>query len=213
MPSSWRRWLSRSLKNRTISIQSVEITFASPTATPSLVSNSLTSCLALSPHTDATFSDVFKQIVGPKDLRYGNSLLADFTVVKGSKHKDGQLSCNDPKVDAELLETDTDKPKLVVCPRAFTRGAFSGKGYPGAPVVTCDRCYPRISKQMETIGMILLHEYTHWDKLMSPALPPGFSATSTSDYSYGSFLTRLENKFIAPELAIWNGDSYAWLAN
>ena len=213
MPSSWRRWLSRSPKNQPHSIQSFETTFDSPIAKPSSVNNSPTSCLASSSHTDATFSDVFKQIVGPKDLRYGNSLLADITVVKDSKQKDGQLSCNSPKIDAELLETDTDKPKLVVCPKAFTRGAFSGKGYPGAPVVTCDRCYPRISKKMDTIGTILLHEYTHWDKLMSPALRPGFSAVSTSDYCYGPFRTRLENEIIAPELAIWNGDSYAWLAN
>jgi hypothetical protein len=138
--------------------------------------------------------------------------LADIKVVKDSKRKDGVLSCNKPNVDAELLESDTDKPKLVVCPRAFTRGAFSGKGYPGAPVVTCDRCYPRISKNMETIGMILLHEYTHWDKLVSPVMPRGFSATSTMDYIYGPFLTRIKNGFIKPELAIWNGDSYAWLA-
>jgi hypothetical protein len=151
--------------------------------------------------------------VGPRDLRNGNSLLADITVVKDSKGKDGQLSCNAPNIEAELIDSNTDKPKLVVCPRAFTRGAFSGKGYPGAPVVTCDRCYPRISKNMETIGMILLHEYTHWDKLMSPVLPSGFRATSTVDYSYGAFSTRLENKLLAPELAIWNGDGYAWLAN
>lgn len=139
--------------------------------------------------------------------------MADITVVKDSKRKDGILSCNAPNVEAELLETDTDKPKLVVCPRAFTRGAFSGKGYPGAPVVTCDRCYPRISKNMEKIGMVLLHEYTHWDKLMAPVLPPNYSAKSTVDYSYGAFLTRVENGALAPELAIWNGDSYVWLAN
>ena len=138
--------------------------------------------------------------MGPRDLRNGNRLLADITVVKDSKGKDGQLSCNAPNIEAELVDSNTDKPKLVVCPRSFTRGAFSGKGYPGAPVVTCDRCYPRISKNMETIGMILLHEYTHWDKLMSPVLPSGFSATSTVDYSYGAFLTRLENKILAPEL-------------
>ena len=61
---------------------------------------------------------------------------------------------------------------------------------------------------METIKLVLLHEYTHWDKLMAPVLPSSFSTTSTVDYSYGAFLTRLENKLLAPELAIRNGDSY-----
>jgi hypothetical protein len=66
---------------------------------------------------------------------------------------------------------------------------------------------------MVTIGMVLLHEYTHWDKLMAPVLPPNFSAKSILDYVYGAFMTRIENELIAPELPIWNGDSYAWLAN
>lgn len=125
------------------------------------MSNNPASSLRSSPRTDTTFLDVFEQIVGPRDLRNGNSLLAHITVVKDSKDKDGLLSCITPNIEAELVDSNTDKPKLVVCPRAFTLGAFSGKGYPGAPPVTCDRCYPRISKNMETIGMVLLHEYTH----------------------------------------------------
>ena len=140
------------------------------------------------------FLDVFKQIVGPGDLRHVNSLLADITVVRDSKGKDGALSCSAPNIDAELIDSNTDNPMLVVCPRAFTRGASSAEGYPGAPVVTCDRCCPRIYKNMEVS-------------------PTGFSATSTVDSSFGAFLTRLENRAVAPKLAIWNGNGYAWPAN
>jgi len=65
--------------------------------------------------------------------------------------------------------------------------------------------------------MVLLQEYTHWDKLVAPVMPPAYISVSrqksTLDYVYGVFFTRLENDFIAPRLALWNGDSYAWLAN
>ena len=159
--------------------------------------------------------------MGPKDLRYGNSLLADIVVVKDSM-VNGEVSCLAGKkteigknvmINAELLKFDTDNPELVVCPFAFTLGAFSGKGYPGAPVKTCDSCYPRISKEMETIGMALLHEYTHWNKLVSPVLTAPPSVMSTHDWIDGAFKTRLEHGFIDAATARYNGDSYAWLAN
>jgi len=55
---------------------------------------------------------------GHKDLRYGNSLLADITVVKDFKDKNGEVVYSDQKIDAELLDPATENPKLVVCPRA-----------------------------------------------------------------------------------------------
>ena len=162
------------------------------------------------------YLDAFKQITGPKDVRTGNSLLADISIVKDSL-VDGEFSCiieaNGDKANSELLDFHKDKPELVICPAAFEIGAFSGTGYPGAPVVTCAQCYPRISTHMWTIGVAMLHEYTHWYKLMSPVMSPAFKVKGTKDRVYGPFQARIVNGFIGAEEARSNADSYAWLAN
>jgi len=159
--------------------------------------------------------DVFKQIVGPKNLPDGNSLLADISVVKDSM-VDGELSCvkaNGDLTNSELLDYHKDKPELVICRPSFELSAIGGRGSPGVPVATCALCYPRISTRMWTIGAVLLHEYTHWYKLMSPVMRPAFDVKGTKDRVYGSFNTRLMNGLITAEKARSNADSYTWLAS
>jgi hypothetical protein len=66
---------------------------------------------------------------------------------------------------------------------------------------------------MWTIGAVMLHEYTHWYKLMSPVMRPAFKRKGTKDRAYGPFKARLEHGFITAEKATTNADSYAWFAS
>jgi hypothetical protein len=104
---------------------------------------------------------------------------------------------------AELRDWDTDNPKLVVCARAgFGHGGIA-KGYSGVKEVECGGLDPRISWKMETLGSILLHEYTHFLKLVSPPL-----AKETDDVAYTPSRTRALDKTKATN----NADSYSWFA-
>lgn len=120
--------------------------------------------------------------------------------------EDGEMSCIE-NTEAELREFDTDKPKLVVCPLGLKLGA-TGKGWEGAPAVTCETWFPRISRKMNTIGFVLLHEYTHWETLMSPVMLPAFQEKATLDEAIGPWKVRQ----LTRHQATWNADSYAWLA-
>ena len=120
--------------------------------------------------------------------------------------EDGETSCIE-NTEAELREFETDKPKLVVCPLGLKLGAI-GKGWDGAPAVTCDTWFPRISRKMNTIGFVLLHEYTHWETLMSPVMLPAFQKKATLDEAIGPWKVRQ----LTRHQATWNADSYAWLA-
>jgi hypothetical protein len=105
-------------------------------------------------------------------------------VVKDFKDdNDGEMSCIE-NTQAELRDSETDNPKLVVCPLALKMGAI-GKGWSDAPAVTCGNLYPRISRKMDTIGFVLLHEYTHWETLMSPVMLPAFNEKAALDEALG----------------------------
>jgi hypothetical protein len=76
--------------------------------------------------TNDVYADIFKQIVGPKDLRHGNSLLADIVVVEDHP-KGGEVACTTSKTtstNAALCDYDTEKPLLVVV-RGHSRWALS----------------------------------------------------------------------------------------
>lgn len=150
--------------------------------------------------------------MGPDTQRNGNSLLADIKVVKDSVIN-GRLSCAKDTTNSELIDYNTDSPDLVICPRAFEMSAIGGNGSPDNPVATCAACYPKISVKMWTIGAVMLHEYTHWYKLMSPVMKPAFKNEGTKDRANGPFNTRLANGFITAEKATSNADSYAWFAS
>lgn len=121
---------------------------------------------------------------------------------------DEKPACDTPKDLAELYKYDTDNPELIICPKSFTFGAIGKKSWPGAPGVNCDTIYPRISRKMETLGHNVLHEYMHWDKLMSPVIKGPFGVDGTEDIDYGCYELRRITKSEAQR----NADSYAWLA-
>lgn len=159
-------------------------------------------------YADTQTAEVFKQIVGPKDDGHGNDPLGDITVVKDFRHgSDNHLSCADDDELAELRDYNTTKPKFIVCPLLFKKGAI-GKGWEGAPAVTCDTWFPRIGYMMDTIGFVMLHEYTHWQTLMKPVMQPAFLRKATIDVASGAWKVRRLSRTQATS----NADSYAWLA-
>lgn len=148
-----------------------------------------------------------KQIVGPKDDGHGHGLLGDIEVVRDFKDKkDGEFSCIGD-TQAELRDYESDTPKLVVCPHGLTLGAI-GKDLGGIAAVTCETWWPRISSVMDTVGTVLLHEYTHWDTLMTPVMLPAFGEKAALDEARGPWAVRR----LSRSEATWNADSYAWLA-
>lgn len=58
----------------------------------------------------------------------------------------------------------------------------------------------RVSWRMETLGAVLPHEYTHWDKLMTPAM----GSSGSVDTAYGPKATREADK----ANAFWHAERY-----
>jgi hypothetical protein len=135
-----------------------------------------------------------------------------------SSGEDEGWTC-DGSTQAELREFKPDSPKLIVCPKAFGMGTIGNNKWANVPKVTCQSCYPRISLKMETLGHILLHEYTHWETLMSPVMQP-FQVPAAIDLNdrghrrrgYGPWEVRQLRNDPNPELMRRNADTYAWLA-
>jgi len=113
------------------------------------------------------------------------------------------MAC-DGRTMAELRDWETSNPKLIICAGpGFKHGGISD-GYDGVDAVVCDNLDDRVSWKMETLGSILLHEYTHFYNLVVPPL-----SKETDDPAYGPFGTRNMDKSDATN----NADSYSWLAN
>lgn len=145
---------------------------------------------------------VFDKILGGDPNGDGYDLLGKITISTDYKDSDGDFAC-DGETMAELRDWNTDKPKLVVCAKAgFGHGGI-GKGYNGVPTVKCGDFDPRLSWKMETLGSVLLHEYTHYLKLVVPPL-----SKETDDDAYGVKGSRDLDKSKATN----NADSYSWFA-
>jgi hypothetical protein len=132
----------------------------------------------------------------------GSDLLGKITVVPD--YKDGGVLACDGDTMAELRDYMSDSPKLVICDGpGFGHGGID-LGYTGVPRVGCDTLDPRVSWKMETLGSILLHEYTHYYNLVVPPL-----SKETDDPAYGPNDARAYDKSKATN----NADSYSWFAN
>jgi len=130
----------------------------------------------------------------------GNTLLGQITISPDFPDADGDLTCDDPETMAELRDWNTDNPTIVLCnPAALGHGGI-GKSYGSVPAVQCDALDPRVSWKMETLGSILLHEYTHWLRLVTPPL-----SKETDDIAYGPSGVRALDKSQATD----NADSYS----
>jgi hypothetical protein len=143
---------------------------------------------------------------------------SDFTMRPSgeSSGADEGMTC-DGKTVSEIGVDTTAAPELIICPIAFAKGTLGKNERANVPKVTCSTCYPRVSYKMETLGYVLLHEYTHWEMLMSPVMRP-FNLLAATDVvgkdkklAYGPWRVlrlREDDKIAARR----NADSCAWLA-
>ncbi|KAI9667809.1 MAG: hypothetical protein M1821_000628 [Bathelium mastoideum] len=149
-----------------------------------------------------TVNNVFNNILGGDPNGQGSDLLSSITITPDYPDSNGVLAC-DGETMAEMRDWSTDSPKVIVCdPAGFGHGGI-GKSYETVAAVSCGNFDPRVSWKMETLGSILLHEYTHWTKLMAPPL-----SKETDDDAYGPYGVRQMNKKDATN----NADSYSWFA-
>lgn len=135
----------------------------------------------------------------------GSGLLGQITVSPDFPKPNGKLTCDDNDTMAELRDYNADNPTIVLCdPGALGHGGIA-KSYGTIPAVTCANFDSRISWKMETLGSVLLHEYTHWLKLVAPPLS---KETDDVDDGYGPADVRALDKTLATN----NADSYSWFA-
>jgi hypothetical protein len=71
---------------------------------------------------------------------------------------------------------------------------------------TCGDLDLRVSRKMRTLGSILLHDFTHAGLLVMP--PLAYDVEGLQDHVYGAHSCQGLDK----KLALYNADSYAWLA-
>lgn len=152
---------------------------------------------------------VFLNIMGnPADTNNpdptGNAKLGTITIKQDYLDADGDLAC-DGSTMAELRDYAGTSPTIVMCDAGFGHGGIA-KGYGTVPVIDCAYIGDRLNWKMDTMGSILLHEYTHYTDLVAPPLP---KETDDDDDDYGPTGTRNIDKDIATN----NADSYSWFAN
>lgn len=123
--------------------------------------------------------------------------------------QNNQYTCDDEDTLAQLRYEESGSPTLVICDIAFKHGGI-GKGYGILPRVRAVECSnfanpAQVSWRMDTLGALILHEYTHYRLLVAPPLA---KETTDEEYGYGSYNTRQLPK----SLALYNADSYSWMA-
>jgi hypothetical protein len=152
-----------------------------------------------------TYAEVFRAMLGdnPEDGE-GSALLGNIKIVPDYKDPDDQQFSCDGTTSAEMRDAGGKNPEIIICPKAgFGHGGLS-KDYNGVKAISCSEFDSRVSWKMESLGSILVHEYTHYDLLMKDILPEG-----TDDVAYGPYLSQQLNR----EQALRNADSYSWFAN
>ena len=90
---------------------------------------------------------------------YGSVILGQLNVTRSDPYGD---CADDSTIMAQLRAWRTLHPTLEVCPGAGFRHGSIGRGPPrrGPNVVVCENLGDTVSWRMETLGSILLHEYT-----------------------------------------------------
>jgi hypothetical protein len=120
---------------------------------------------------------VFNNIIG-KDTSSGNqngdppqqdepcsSELSAITVRADFANENGVFSCTSPLIMGATRGGNTDNPTMILCPSGLAHGGIN-KGYdvgedpPGPSAVTCHTIGDRVTWAMDTLGAVILHEYT-----------------------------------------------------
>ncbi|KAL8736493.1 MAG: hypothetical protein Q9166_000285 [cf. Caloplaca sp. 2 TL-2023] len=129
---------------------------------------------------------VYQAIAGPCNT--GNVMLSDLTL-RTKDDVEGEQLCDEDTL-AYCYPPNADKPEITLCPNFFKKKAFTMvKGAPDpdndpADYVRCEELQANghLSYLMETMGATLLHEYTHYNKLMKPIYNK-----ATGDKGYGAW--------------------------
>lgn len=141
----------------------------------------------------------------------GNTLLNQLTIIPDTPNVDGDYACDDASTMAATRGWSLDTPVIIFCDQSGLGHGGIGKGYdtadPPVDAVVCEDFDPRVSWKMTTAGSILLHEYTHFQALVT-SNNGGPLQGSTGDDAWGAFDCRNLDK----SMATTNADSYAWFA-
>jgi hypothetical protein len=91
-------------------------------------------------------------------------MLARITFRADFVDPDGDMSCADPRSMASTRDGHTDHPTMILCKPGLLHGGINQAfvGNPDEPVeaVTCDSIRNRVTWRMDTLGSVILHEYT-----------------------------------------------------
>ncbi|KAF1352619.1 hypothetical protein BDV97DRAFT_271295, partial [Delphinella strobiligena] len=147
----------------------------------------------------------------------GNNLLDNIFL----QNEDPDGKCDDRTLAASYLEGDD--PFIVTCPSLFDKKAvtsLNGADATDEPYITCDELLSSdgstgtgaVSYKMNSLGMTLLHEYTHYDAMLETIF--GAPIIDQADANgepigYGPVQVRALDKGLAP----FNADSYAYYAS
>lgn len=155
---------------------------------------------------------VLKSIVGAGGKTCA-SLLTDLTIRPDYADEKGKMSCNAPDVMAATRDGEEDYPSMILCKPGLAHGGID-KSTPGGPApVTCDTIGERVTWKMDTLGAIILHEYTHFGNLVYPSLGQGTGDTMPDDDSLVYGCVNVQSPFVAAfDAASMLADSYAWFA-
>jgi hypothetical protein len=76
----------------------------------------------------------------------------------------GSMTCLDDSIMGETRDEYSDNPTVILCPPAFKHGAINDPGTiipdDSIQAVTCANIGDRVTWRMDTVGSIILHEYT-----------------------------------------------------
>ena len=118
--------------------------------------------------------EVFNNIIG-KDTSPGNqngdprqndepcsSALSSITVMMDFADAKGEFTCTEPETMGGTRNGDLDDPVMILCKSGLAHGGIN-KGYDdmkGPSAVTCDTIGDGVTWKMDTLGAVILHEYT-----------------------------------------------------
>ncbi|KAI4271154.1 MAG: hypothetical protein LQ337_006209 [Flavoplaca oasis] len=157
---------------------------------------------------------VYQAIAGPCNT--GNVMLSDLTL---TTQEEPDEEC-DVDTLAYLYPPSGEQARITLCPNFFKKKAFTMvKGAPNPDddpdhYVRCEelRADGHVSYHMETMGAVLLHEYTHFNRITKSIFSKRILDQESSDgkLAYGAY--RVYNELNKNLLSRVNADSYTYYA-
>ena len=163
--------------------------------------------------------DVFKSMFGGQLDGCGKTL-EDVLFSKDYDVPGLGFICTAPDITSETIKYDTGAATIILCPPVMKHGIVGqGSTLPKLPdfplPVTCNTLGDTTSWRMVTVGLTILHEWTHIDALVGKVLDsPHRPSEGTDDELHGNTVYGcVETQAIANDQdAIYVADNYAWFA-